>query len=75
VTDIVGSRFDSLVLLDVSVTNTIDYNSPHIELVLDNESPTVVWLLNWYLVSGLLSLFNLVVLSLSDRIQNTKWDS
>jgi hypothetical protein len=31
-------------LLDVSIAVALDYNSSHIELLLDNESLTVVWI-------------------------------
>jgi hypothetical protein len=37
VTDTVSSKFDSLDLLGVSVTISLDHNSSHIELFLDNE--------------------------------------
>jgi hypothetical protein len=40
----------SLDLLDLSITITLDYNSSHTELLLGNESLTVVWILNWSLV-------------------------
>jgi hypothetical protein len=46
VTDIVSSRFDWLDLLGVSITISLDYNSSHIWLLLDNESFTVVWILH-----------------------------
>jgi hypothetical protein len=39
---IVGSIFDLLDLLYVSVTITLDKNGSHIEVLLDNESLTVV---------------------------------
>jgi hypothetical protein len=42
-------------LLDASITIALDYNSSYIELLLDNESLTVVWILNWSPVSRLLS--------------------
>jgi hypothetical protein len=45
-TDIVSSRFDWLDLLGVSITISLDYNSSHISLLLDNESLTVVWILH-----------------------------
>jgi hypothetical protein len=41
-TDIVSSRFDWLDLWGVSITVTLDYNSPHIWLILANESLTFV---------------------------------
>jgi hypothetical protein len=39
-------------LLDISITVTLDCNSWHIELLLDNQSLTVVWILHWCLVSS-----------------------
>jgi hypothetical protein len=41
VTKIVDSRFDWLDLLGVSITISLDYNSSHIALLLDNESLTI----------------------------------
>jgi hypothetical protein len=35
--------------IGVFITITLDYNSSHIELLLDNEFLTVVWILNWSL--------------------------
>jgi hypothetical protein len=46
VTDIVNSGSDWLDLLGVSITILRGYNSSHIELLLDNESLTVVWILH-----------------------------
>jgi hypothetical protein len=43
-------------LLDVCITITLDYSSSHIELLLDNESLIVIWILNWSPVSSLFSL-------------------
>jgi hypothetical protein len=33
--------------MDVPITVTVDYNSSNIELLFDNESLTVVWILDW----------------------------
>jgi hypothetical protein len=46
VTDIVSSRFDWLDLLGASITISLDYNSSHIWLLLDDESLIVVWILH-----------------------------
>jgi hypothetical protein len=63
VTDTMGSRFDWLDLLGVSITISLDYNSSHSWLLLDNESLTVVWILHWPLVSS--SLCFCILLSYS----------
>jgi hypothetical protein len=45
---------DRLDLLGVSITITLDLNSSHIELLLDNEPLTAVSTLHWFLASSLL---------------------
>jgi hypothetical protein len=54
VTNNCGFKSWRLDLLDASITVTLDYNSSHIELLLDNESLTVVLILTWFLTSSLL---------------------
>jgi hypothetical protein len=54
---IVGFYSWWLDLLNVPITTALDYNRSHIELLLDNESLTVVWLLHWCLASSLLLEF------------------
>jgi hypothetical protein len=43
-------------LLDVVITISLDYNSSHFGLLLDNETLTVVWISDWSLVSRILYL-------------------
>jgi hypothetical protein len=50
----VGYKSNRLDLLGVSITVSLGYNSSHIELLLDNESLTVVSTLHWFLASSLL---------------------
>jgi hypothetical protein len=45
--------------LDASIAVAVDYNSSHIQLLLDNESVTVIWISDWSLVSQILDIYSL----------------
>jgi hypothetical protein len=49
---------------------TVDYNSSHIELLLDKESLAALWISDWSLVSRILDLY-----TKSSRVLCYEWHS